>query len=328
MKPGALALGIVIAVAVLATPLAARAQSAPRVPRVGLLCATQCGAMMGGFEQGLRGLGYIDGHNIVVDLRGAGVPDDQLPRAAAELIRRKVDVIVAGGSSAAVWAAKRATTTIPIVMAISDEAVESGLIGSLSRPGGNITGLTVPQTDLLGKQLELLKEAMPGLSRVAVLWSPANPAHPSMLKKIGDSARSLGIRVEFLEVRGPIPDFDGTFSAAASRHANAALVLSDYMLTRGGNRLTLVALQRRFPCVSTFSDFASGGGLMSYGPSLSEMLRQAAIYVDRILKGARPGDLPVEEPTRYELVINVTTAKALGLAIPESLLLRADQVIR
>jgi putative ABC transport system substrate-binding protein len=328
VKSRAVALALGVAVAVLATPPVSRAQPAPRVPRIALLCATQCGPMMGGFEQGLRELEYIDGQNIVVDLRGAGAADDQLPRAAAELIRRKVDVIVAGGSSAAVWAAKRATTTIPIVMAISDEAVESGLIGSLSRPGGNITGLTVPQTDLLGKQLELLKEAVPGLSRVAVLWSPANPSHPSVLKKIGDSARSLGIQVEFLEVRGPIPDFNSVFSAAASRRANAALVLSDYMLTRGGNRLALVALQRRFPSVSTFSDFASGGGLLTYGPSLSEMLRQAAIYVDRILKGARPGDLPVQQPTRYELAINLTTAKALGLTIPDSLLVRADQVIR
>jgi putative tryptophan/tyrosine transport system substrate-binding protein len=283
--------------------------------------------MLGGFTQGLSEVGYVDGQNAFVDFRGAGISDDQLSRVAADLVRRKVDIIVAGGSSAAVFAVKNATKTIPIVMVIGDDAVESGLVASLARPGENVTGLAVPYTELVGKQVELLREAVPGVSRVAVLWNPANPAHASAVKKMDALVRSLKVRLEFVEVRGPVPDFESSFSAVARRRAEAILVLPDPMLTRPG-QLTLLAIQRRLPSVSTFSEFVSAAGLMAYGPNLTEMVRRSATYVDKILRGAKPAELPVEEPTRYQLVISLTTARALGLTLPQSILLRADQVIR
>jgi len=322
-------LGIITALALgmLAAPVAVGAQPPAKVPRIGLICATQCGFMSPGFQQAMREIGYIDGQNVHIDFRGAGVSDDQLPRLAAELVDRKVDILVAAGTSAAVWAAKKATQTIPIVMAVSDEAVESGLIDSLSRPGGNITGLTVPYTDLHGKQLELLKEAAPGVSRVAVIWNPANRAHGLALERIRTPARSLGVELVFLEVRGPVVDLETTFSVAAKQRVGALLVLPDPMLTRTG-QLTLLALQRRLPSVSTFREFVSAAGLMAYGPSLPEMVRRAAVYVDKILKGTKPADLPVEQPSRYQLVISLTTARALNLTIPQSILIRADEVIQ
>ena len=313
--------------AMLLGPLQVSAQQPKKVPRIGLICATACGWMLGGFEQGLREVGYVDGQNVFVDFRGAGVSDDRLPAVAADLVRRKVDVIVAGGSSAAVLAAKNATKTIPIVMVVSDDAVESGLIASLARPGGNVTGLTVPYAELLAKQLELLREAVPGISRVAVLWNSANPAHASAVKKMDALIRSLKVKLEFVEVQGPVPDFEGTFSVVARRRAEAIVVLPDPLLTRSG-QLTLLAIQRRLPSVSTFSEFVSAAGLMAYGPNLTDMMRRSATYVDRILKGAKPSDLPVEQPTRYQLVISLTTAKALGLTLPQSVLIRADEVIR
>jgi putative ABC transport system substrate-binding protein len=212
-------------------------------------------------------------------------------------------------------------------MVVSDDAVESGLIASLARPGGNITGLTVPYAELLAKQMELLREAVPGISRVALLWNPANPAHASVVKKIDALVRSLKVQLEFVEVHGPVPDFEGTFSAVAKRRAEAILVLPDPMLTRSG-QLTLFAIQRRLPSVSMFSEFVSAAGLMAYGPNLTEMMRRSTTYVAKILKGAKPADLPVEEPTRYQLVIGLTTARALGLTLPQSILIRADEVIR
>jgi len=321
------ALIVSLALAALAAPLAVGAQQPKKVPRIGLICATQCGWMLGGFEQGLREVGYVDGQSVFVDFRGAGVSDDRLPAVAADLVRRKVDIIVAGGSSAAVLAAKNATKTIPIVMVVSDDAVESGLIASLARPGGNVTGVTVPYTELVGKQVELLKEAVPGVSRVAVLWNPANPAHASAVKKIDALVRSLKVQLEFVEVQGPVPDFEGPFSVVARRRADAIVVLPDPMLTRSG-QLTLFAIQRRLPSVSTFSEFVSAAGLMAYGPNLTDMMRRSATYVDKILKGAKPADLPVEQPTRYQLVISLTTARALGLTLPQSVLIRADEVIR
>jgi putative tryptophan/tyrosine transport system substrate-binding protein len=320
-------LALLLGLAVLLAPLSTDAQQPKKVPRIALICATQCGWMLGGFTQGLSEVGYVDGQNAFVDFRGAGISDDQLSRVAADLVRRKVDIIVAGGSSAAVFAVKNATKTIPIVMVIGDDAVESGLVASLARPGENVTGLAVPYTELVGKQVELLREAVPGVSRVAVLWNPANPAHASAVKKMDALVRSLKVRLEFVEVRGPVPDFESSFSAVARRRAEAILVLPDPMLPRPG-QLTLLAIQRRLPSVSTFSEFVSAAGLMAYGPNLTEMVRRSATYVDKILRGAKPAELPVEEPTRYQLVISLTTARALGLTLPQSILLRADQVIR
>jgi putative ABC transport system substrate-binding protein len=325
-KVGVLPLLVAFALAVIQSD--ANSQPPTRVPRIGVLCAFQCGTMMSALLDAMDRRGYVDGKNIVVDFRGAGVSDDQLPRYAALLVRQKVDVILASGTSSAVVAAKNATATIPIVMAIGDDAVESGLVTSLSRPGGNITGVMVPQTELLGKQLQFLKEAAPRVSRVGLVSNPANPAHRAVALRVGGAAESLRVHVALVGVRGPVPDFDSALSGAAKAGTDALLVLPDFMLTRGGNRLILIALQKRLPTVSSFSDFVSGGGLIAYGPSFPDMMQSAWVYVDKILKGAKPGDLPVEQPSQYELIINLSTAKALGLTIPQSLLSRADRVIQ
>jgi putative tryptophan/tyrosine transport system substrate-binding protein len=319
---------VLVAFALAVSQSDANAQQPTRVPRIGILCAFQCGTIAIALPDIMGQRGYVEGKNIVVDLRGAGVSDDQLPRYAAELARRKVDIILAVGTSSAVLAAKKVTGTIPIVMAIGDDAVESGLVASLSRPGGNITGVMVPQTELLGKQLQLLKEAAPQVSRVGLVSNPSNPAHRAVAQRVAGAAESLRVHIALVEVRGPVPDFDSALSGAVKSGTDALLVLPDFMLTRGGNRLGLIALQKRLPTVSTFNDFVSGGGLMAYGPSFPDMVQSAWVYVDKILKGAKPGDLPVEQPTKYELIVNLSTAKAVGLTIPPSLLVRADKVIQ
>jgi putative ABC transport system substrate-binding protein len=237
-----------------------------------------------------------------------------------------VDVIVALGSPASAQAAKNATSTIPVVMVGVADAVELKLVATLARPGGNITGLTVPFAQLAAKQLGLLKEAAPRLSRVAVLWNPAAPPGGLGVEKIEVAARSLGVQVQSVEVRGP-GDFEGAFSAITQRRANGLFVTEDPFFSVRRGEIALFALKSRMPTISSFREFAQAGGLMTYGPSGPELFRRAAIFVGKILNGAKPADLPVEEPVRYELVINLTTAKALGLTIPHSILLRADQVI-
>jgi putative ABC transport system substrate-binding protein len=322
-----------LVMAILAAPLVAHGQQAGKVARIGILCVGICptlpldvGSNGKAFVQGLRELGYVDGQNLSVDVRGIGGTYDQLPTLTAELVRRKVDVIVALGSPASVQAAKNATSAIPIVMVGVADAVELRLVASLARPGGNVTGLTVPFAQLATKQLELLKETDPRLSRVALLWNPAAPPYGSGAKQVEAAARSLGVQVQPVEVRSPA-DFEGAFSAITQQRANGLFVTEDltFLVRRG--EIALFALKSRMPTISSFREFAQAGGLMTYGPNGPDLFRRAATFVGKILNGAKPADLPVEEPVRYELIINLSTAKALGLRVPQSLLLRADQVV-
>lgn len=333
MKRSTAVLIVTLLFAILFPRLAADAQQAGKVARVGILCVGICpllplgvGPNDSAFIQGLREAGYIDGQNLAVDVRGIGSSYDQLPSLVAGLVQRKVDVIVALGSPASAQAAKSATSTIPIVMVGVADAVELRLVASLARPGGNITGLTVPFAQLATKQLELLKEADPRLSRVAVLWNPAAPSQGPGVKQIEGAARSLGVQVQLVELRGP-GDFEGAFSAITQRRANGLFVTEDLIFSARRGEIMLFALKNRLPTISSFREFAYAGGLMTYGPNGPDLFRRAATFVGRILKGAKPADLPVEEPVRYELIINSPTARALGLTIPQSLLLRADQVM-
>jgi len=324
---------LILAMAILAAPLAADGQQAGKVARIGILCVGICpvlpldvGPNGTAFVRGLREAGYIDGQNLAVDVRGIGSSYEQLPALVAGLVQRKVDVIVALGSAASAQAAKNATSTIPIVMVGVADAVELRLIASLARPGGNITGVTVPFAQLAAKQLELLKEADPRLSRVAVLWNPAAPAGGPGVKEIEVAARSLGVQVQLVEVRGP-GDFEGAFSAITQRRANGLFVTEDLIFSVRRGEIMLFALKNRLPTISSFREFAHAGGLMTYGPNGPDLFRRAATFVGKILNGAKPADLPVEEPVRYELTINLPTSKALGLTISQSLLLQANQVM-
>ena len=322
--------GFLAAVAggLLAAPLASEAQPPVNVPRIGLLFgASSSGAshLVDAFRQGLRELGYVEGRNIVIEQRSAEGRQERFTGLAAELVRLKVDVIVAATSAAAL-AAKNATTAIPVVMLVVGEPVRLGLVMSLARPGGNITGLTSLNDELWPKQLQLLKEALSGIFRVAVLWNPANPSHGPALKGIEVAARSLGMRPQPQEARGP-DEFDTAFAAMARAQADALLVVVDTLFFAHRTRIAGLAVKARLPSMHGSRENAEAGGLLAYSASLADLYRRGAAYVDKILKGAKPGDLPVEQPTKFELVINLKTAKALGLTIPPSLLQRADQVI-
>jgi putative ABC transport system substrate-binding protein len=313
----------------LLAPLGAAAQQAGKVPRIGYLAA---GSPSGGphlleaFRKGLRELGWVEGQNIVIDYRFAEGRFDRLPDLAAELVRLKVDIIVAGPTPPAA-AAKKATETIPIVMIGVGDPVGQGLIASLARPGGNVTGLSYSVgLEIFGKGLELLKETVPKVRRVAILSNPANPSHPLAIREVNVAARSLGVQLQLLEARGP-NEFDGAFAAMAKERVGALLVVTDPMLVLHRTRLADLAARSRLPAAYGTRESVEAGGLMSYGPSLSDLWRRAATYVDKILKGAKPADLPVEQPTKFELVINVKAAKALGLTIPQSMFIRADEVI-
>jgi putative ABC transport system substrate-binding protein len=277
------------------------------------------------FREGLRELGYVEGRNIQVESRWAEGNYDRLPGLAADLVRLKVDVIVTYGTPAA-QAAKGATGTIPIVMAAIIDPVASGLVTSLARPGGNITGQSMMSPDLAEKQLQILKELVPKTSRVAVLHNPANPGNAPQVRHAQDAARALGVRLQILGARGP-SEIDGAFAAMAAEQAGAVIVLVDAILQSNRARIADLAARHRLPAVYGLHEYAEVGGLLAYGPNRLDMFRRAATYVDRILKGAKPGDLPVEQPNTFTLVINLKTAKALGLTIPPSLLLRADQLI-
>jgi putative ABC transport system substrate-binding protein len=327
--------GIVVGIAlgILAVSCAAGAQQAGKVARIGILCVGICpliplgvGPNDAAFVQGLREAGYIDGQNLSVDVRGIGSSYDQLPALVAGLVQRRVDVIVAIGSPASAQAAKNATSTIPIVMVGVADAVELKLVTSLGRPGGNVTGLTVPFAQLATKQLEFLKQADPRLARVAVLWNPAAPPGGPGVKQIEVAARSLGVQVQPVEVRSS-SDFEGAFSAITQRRANGLFVTEDPIFSVRRGEIALFALQSSMPTISSFREFAQAGGLLTYGPNGPDLFRRAATFVGKILNGAKPADLPVEEPVRYELIINSSTAKALGLTVPQSLLLQADQVM-
>jgi putative ABC transport system substrate-binding protein len=315
----------------LATPLAAEAQQAAKVPRIGYLANNLAASphLTEAFRQGLRDLGYVEGRNVVIEYRSAEGKLERLPALAAELVALKVDVIMTGGTPQAL-AAKQATRTLPIVFAAAPDPVTDGLVTSLARPGGNVTGLSRLAPELVGKGLELLKQAVPGVSRVAVLWEPGattERAEQDMLKEAEVAARTLGVRLQFIEARGPA-DFDRAFSDMITARAGALTVLGSPMLFGERRRLVDLAAKNRLPAVYGLREFVDAGGLMAYGPNLADVFRRAATYVDKILKGAKPGDLPVEQPTKFELVINLTTAKALGLTIPQSLLARADEIIR
>jgi ABC-type uncharacterized transport system substrate-binding protein len=317
------------AVSVVAAPLAAEAQ-APKVPRVGYvfgLPSSESRHLLEAFRQGLRELGYLEGQNVTLEGRWAEGRTERLPELVAELVRLPVDILVVESGLAGL-AAKKATQTIPIVMAPVGDPVGSGLVVSLGRPGGNITGVSLFAPDLSGKRLELLQEAVPKVSRVGVLWNPTNPNSAAQLRQTEVAARALGVRLlQPLPVRGP-DEFASAFSALVNERAEALNVLADGLFLTQRRRIAELAIKGRLPTMSGDTGFAEAGGLMNYGPSITDGVRSAATYVDKILKGAKPTDLPVEQPTKFELVINLKTAKALGLTIPPSVLARADEVIQ
>ena len=313
---------VVLTISLLVAPLATEAQQAGRVPKVGFLGGDP---FIQAFDQGLRELGYTDGQNIVIEQISWADRDEELPILAAELVRRKIDVLVAGTTPRAL-AARNATTTIPIVMVNVADPVASGLVVSLARPGGNVTGLSRVSLDLIGKNLELLREAAPVVTRLAVLVNPTHALHPALLNSAKHTAALLTLKLEPVEAAAP-KELEHAFSVIARKRVNALLVLPDGMFWGERRRIADFALTSRLPSMFGNTEHAEAGGLMSYAPSSLEPYRRAAYYVDKILKGAKPADLPVEQPTKFELVINLKTAKALGLTIPQTLLLRADQVI-
>jgi len=315
----------------LAAPLAAEAQR-ERTIRIGWLSPGSTvthGSFLDAFRQRLRELGYVEGRDLAIESRWAEGKLERLPALAAELVALKVDVIAAGGTLAAL-AAKQATRTLPIVFANAGDPVGSGLVTSLARPGGNVTGLSMLAQELVGKRLELLTQAVPGVSRVAILRQPGGlgeRTEKDMLKEAEVAARALGVRPQFVEARGPA-DFDRAFSDMTRARAGALTVLPSAMFNTERRRLVDLAAKNRLPAVYPWREFVDAGGLMAYGSDLADLFRRAATYVDKILRGAKPADLPVEQPTKFELVINLKTAKALGLTIPQSLLGRADEVIQ
>jgi putative ABC transport system substrate-binding protein len=315
----------------LAAPLAAEAQQAPKIARIGYLAPNLAASshLPGAFRHGLRDLGYVEGRNVVIEYRDAEGKFERLPALAAELVALKVDVIVAGGTPAAL-AAKQATETLPVVFAGPGDPVTSGLVTSLGRPGGNVTGLSSFAPELVGKCLEQLTQAVPRVSRVAALWQPGGLGERTdkdVLKEAEAAARALRVRLQFVEARGP-ENFDRAFSEMTRARAGALTVLPGSMFVNERRRLVDLAAKHRLPTAFPWREGVDAGGLMSYGPDFADLFRRAATYVDKILKGAKPADLPVEQPTKFELVINLKTAKALGLTIPPSLLQRADEIIR
>jgi putative ABC transport system substrate-binding protein len=277
------------------------------------------------FHEGLRDLGYVEGKNITIELRDGAGKVEQLGALADELVQLEVDVIVTVNTPAA-QAAKKATTTIPIVINRVADPVQSGLVTSLARPDANLTGLSVMHTEMSAKRIELLREVLPGLSRVVVLSNADNPGHTPQVAEMELVSAGLGLGFLSLAIHGP-GDLPGAFQAATEAQAEALIVLDDTSFTNHRARILALAAEHALPVVSRYMDFAEAGALIAYGPSLPALYRRAADYTDRILKGARPGDLPIEQPTRFDLVVNLQTAKSLGLAIPPSVLVRADHVI-
>jgi putative tryptophan/tyrosine transport system substrate-binding protein len=307
----------------------ASAQQPKKIPRIGFLSIGSPSSVTSRYEafrQGLRELGYVEGQNILIEWRFAEGKREELPALASDLVHLKVDVIVTAGTTATT-PAKRATSTIPIVMAYSADPVGTGLVASLSRPGGNVTGLTEISPDLAGKRLELIREAVPRATRVAVLWDGSRPANIDVLKEIDAAARAYGVRVQSLEVRSS-KDFESAFRAATQQRARALIIPSGSLSNLHAPQVVSLALRSRLPSIWETKNYVDIGGLMSYGPSLDDLYRRAAVYVDKILKGTKPADLPVEQPTKFEFVINLKTAKQIGLTIPQSVLYRADKVIR
>ena len=310
----------------LATVSSTEAQQAKKVHRLGVLNLAGVTFQREAFLQGLSELGYVEGKNITIEYRSAEGKYDQLPDLAAELVRLKVDVILTQSTPAAV-AAKNATTTIPIVMAGGSDPVATGLVASLARPGGNITGITIMNAETAGRRLALLKETSAKVSRVAILWNSTNPGAAVVFKQTQTAAQDLGLQLQSLDVQSANA-LEGAFKGATRGGANALVLLASVPVSNHLRQVADFAVRNRLASIYDRSDFVDAGGLMSYGTHLPEMFRRALIYVDKILKGAKPADLPVEQPMKFELVINLKTAKQIGLTIPQSVLYRADKVIK
>jgi putative ABC transport system substrate-binding protein len=309
---------------------AGEAQQPAKIPRIGILTTfspSVIAARIEGFRQGLRELGYVEGKNLVIEWRSADGNNDRYPELAAELVGLKVDVIVTSGQ-ASTRPANEATSTIPIVMAQDPDPVGSGFVASLARPSGNITGLSTLAPELSGKRLELLKEILPKLSSVAVLGSSPGPGNAQNLKETELAAGALGVKIQYLDVLGP-KDIETAFRVASKARADAVLVLSSAVISSQRTQVLVdLAVKSRLPATYTRPEYVEDGGLMTYGPSINDLFRRAATYVDKILKGAKPADLPVEQPTKFEFVINLKAAKQIGLTIPPNVLVRADRVIK
>ncbi len=316
------------AAATTARPIAALAQQPTKVARIGFVGATTAADTLpkrvGAFRAGLRELGYQEGRDIVIELRWANERYERMPALFNELVRRNVDLIVTHGTPG-ILAAKQATATIPIVMATSGDAEASGLVESLARPGGNVTGLTFFNPELAAKRFELLKEILPGLTEVGLLLNPANPINEQIVPAIKLTAQALRLEVHPFGVRGPA-EFEGAFAAMAARRVGAVVVIDDATLIANAPAVARLALQQRLPS-SGWPDYAVAGGLIAYGVNFPDLFRRAATFVDKILKGAKPADLPVERATKFETIVNLKIAKALGLDVPTAILLRADEVI-
>jgi len=322
---------LIAAGALLVAPLAAEAQQTAKVARIGILAGNKAASphTLEAFLRGLRDLGYIEGRNVVIEYRDAEGKPERIPALAAELLALKVDIVFAPSTPAAL-ATKQATRTVPIVFAGAADPVTDGLVANLARPGGNVTGLSNLSTELVGKRLEQLKQVAPGVSRVAVLWHQGGTdgrTEKDMLKAAEVAARSLGVQLQLVETRGPA-DFERVFSEMIKARAGALTVLPIAIFSFYRRRLVDLAATYRLPAAYPAREYVDAGGLMSYGANLADLHQRAATYVDKILKGAKPGDLPVEQPTKFELVINLKTAKDLGLTIPQSVLTRADDLIQ
>jgi putative ABC transport system substrate-binding protein len=328
LNPPRPVLTLVLTLGLLA-PLLAAAQQVKTAPRIGFLSpatASQRRAELDAFWQGMRGLGYVEGQNLVVEYRWAEGRFDRLPKLADELVHLGVSVIVAHTTPGAL-AAKQAAGTIPVVMTNAGDPVGSHLVASLAKPGGNVTGLSMLNIDLGGKRVELLREVVPGLSRIFVLWNPDNHGNVLIMKNTEIAARVLGVQLHSFEVRR-LEDLEHAFVAITGGHGSALMVIEDPITLDHRNRVADFAARNRLPAVYGLAAYVKAGGLLSYGIHLEDLFRRSAYYVDKILKGAKPADLPVEQPTKFELVISVKTAKALGLTIPPSMLGRADELIQ
>jgi len=306
------------------------AQQPTKIPRIGYLSPADADgsrASVEPFRQGMRELGYIEGKNILIEYRYAEGKPDHYPRLVADLVQLKPDVLVVISLNS-ILAAKQATKTIPIIIMSTQDPVATGIIDSLAHPGGNITGVTRLTRELSGKRLELLKEAVPPLSRVGILWDAHSSGAAIAFKEYETAVRALKIRLQSLEVRYPNPDFEGAFQTAAKERANALITITNPLLSRYVKRVADLAISKRLPSMYERIAWVEAGGLMSYSANDADSFRRAAYYVDRILKGAKPADMPVEQPTKFELVINLKTAKEIGLIIPQKVLARADRVIK
>jgi putative ABC transport system substrate-binding protein len=327
MRCGTVRSVLIIALSLLCAPLAVEAQRPAKVPRIGYLSAgSPTSPTVEAFRQGLRELGWVEGQNIVIEWRHTEGTFDRFPDLAAEFIRLRVDVIVST-AGVSIPVLKHATQTIPIVMLNVSDPVQSGLVASLARPGGNITGVVNLTGELNAKRLELLKETVPSITRMAVLWDPSRPTHVQDLKDLEAVAQAVGVQLQPLAVRSP-DDLERAFVAMRRGHTDALLVFGSALHGRHIRRIAELALQGRLPTIDEYRPLAEVGGLMTYGPNMRDMIRRAAYYVDKILKGAKPEELPVERPMKFDLIINLQTAQALGITIPPHLLVLADEVIR